>query len=109
MSWEESSEYQERKNAARLARQENRDRPSPVVPVSVPATTITPEHGVRDAYRPPTHARGEVWKPAKPGPVQCPECGLVAEERRREAHGVYFVDLVCPFCDWRDLDGDGGV
>jgi hypothetical protein len=39
----------------------------------------------------------------------CPECGLPVEESTRERAGVYYVDRVCPFCEWADVDNEGGI
>jgi len=39
---------------------------------------------------------------------KCPECGEQAESSQYMRRGVLYVDQWCPYCEWRDIDEEGG-
>jgi hypothetical protein len=92
--WEESSEYQEARARARLKRQGER-----LVARGQAGNADQLALDVAIAPAPLPRALRE----------DCPECGMPAESSYREVGGVYFVDRVCPFCEWREIDTEGGV
>jgi hypothetical protein len=106
--WEESSEYQEAKQRARLERTRLADEAT---------VRALRERGERLVARGETGNADQMSLDVAitPAPLpralreDCPECGMPAESSYREVGGVYFVDRVCPFCEWREIDREGGI
>jgi hypothetical protein len=41
---------------------------------------------------------------------ECPECGMPTEQQVSVHYeGDYYVDRFCPFCEWREIDTEGGI
>lgn len=97
--------------------------------MSAPAAEIRVVHGVEIEVAPDGHGRYIVGYPGgdyadgiRPeavaetvaewarqlNPDTCPDCGFPIRERTYHRGSVYFTDLYCPACEWRNLDRVGG-